>query len=147
MVIGILVMVKMVWMVERFNEVNRQLLVMVVTCGSASSSLQQDMLSINSIYSIPIYIDFRHSWPALIGTFTHCHWPRCNRFWRLSKRISRRVRCQMRNSFSLLIRDLLVHGVDWWKKTESPKSRDSVPLKTNKINALNSNYFKNRVMS
>jgi hypothetical protein len=33
-----------------------------------------------------------------------------NRFWRLSKRLSRRIRSHIRNGFSLLIRDL--YGVD-----------------------------------
>jgi hypothetical protein len=42
-------------------------------------------------------------------------WPCWNRFWRLSMRLSRRIRSHMRNGFSMLIRDL--YGVDWWKKT------------------------------
>jgi hypothetical protein len=46
--------------------------------------------------------------------FHRCHWHRWNRFWRLSKRLSRRIRSHMRNGFSLLIRDL--YGDDWWKK-------------------------------
>jgi hypothetical protein len=40
-----------------------------------------------------------------------------NRFWRLSKRLSRRSRCHMQNGFNLLIRD--IYGVDWWKKPRS----------------------------
>jgi hypothetical protein len=43
--------------------------------------------------------------------FQRCQW---NRFWRLSKRLSRQIRCHMQKGFSLLIRD--IYGVDWWKK-------------------------------
>jgi hypothetical protein len=49
--------------------------------------------------------------------FQRCQWHRWNRFWRLSKRLSRRKRSHMRNGFSLIIRDL--YGVDWWKNLES----------------------------
>jgi hypothetical protein len=49
--------------------------------------------------------------------YQRCHWHRWNRFWRLLKRLSRRIRSHMRKGFSLLIRDL--YGVDWWKNRES----------------------------
>jgi hypothetical protein len=55
-----------------------------------------------------------------------CHWHRWNRFSRLSKWLSRRIRSHMRNGFSLWVRAL--GGVDWWKKTRGRKSRDTVPL-------------------
>jgi hypothetical protein len=51
--------------------------------------------------------------------FQRCSWHRWNRFWRLSKRLSRRIRCHMQNGFSLLIRD--IYGVDWWKKNRGSK--------------------------
>jgi hypothetical protein len=38
--------------------------------------------------------------------FQRCQWHHWNRFWRLSKQLSRRIRCHMQNSFSLLIRDM-----------------------------------------
>jgi hypothetical protein len=50
--------------------------------------------------------------------FQRCHWHRWNRFWRLSKQLSRRIRSHMRNGFSLLMRDL--YGVDWWKPLTNP---------------------------
>jgi hypothetical protein len=59
-------------------------------------------------------------------TFQRCQWHRWNRFCRLSKRLSRRIRCHMQNGFSLLIIDK--YGVDWWKKPEGRKSRATVPL-------------------
>jgi peptidoglycan/xylan/chitin deacetylase (PgdA/CDA1 family) len=60
--------------------------------------------------------------------FQRCHWYRWNRFSRLPKRLSRRIRSHMRNGFSLWVRAL--GGVDWWKKTRGRKSRDTVPLRT-----------------
>jgi hypothetical protein len=69
------------------------------------------------------YMDFNHK--IFFAEFQRCHWHRWNRFRRLSKRLSRRIWTHMRNGFSLLIRDR--YGVDWWKKTESRKSRDTVP--------------------
>jgi hypothetical protein len=42
------------------------------------------------------------------------HWPHWNRFWRLSKRLSQRIRSHMRYGFSPWIRAL--GEVDWFKK-------------------------------
>jgi hypothetical protein len=58
--------------------------------------------------------------------FQRGHWPRWNRFWRLSKRLSWRIRSHMQNGFSPWIRAL--GGVDWRKKTEGWQSRATVPL-------------------
>jgi hypothetical protein len=55
--------------------------------------------------------------------FQCCKWHLWNRFWRLSKRLSLRIRCHLQNGFSLLIRDK--NGVDWWKK---PKVKNLVLL-------------------
>jgi hypothetical protein len=52
-----------------------------------------------------------------------CYWPRWNRFWRLSKRLSRRIRSHMRNGCIPWIRAL--GGVDWWKK---PRVENRVQL-------------------
>jgi hypothetical protein len=49
--------------------------------------------------------------------FQRCHWHRWNRFSRLSKRLSRRIRIHMRNGFSPWVRAL--GGVDWWKNQRS----------------------------
>jgi hypothetical protein len=59
------------------------------------------------------------------------HWPRWNRFWRLSKRLARRIRNHMRNGFSPWIRALV-----WlMKKTEGRKSHATVPLKQSSTSA------------
>jgi hypothetical protein len=59
--------------------------------------------------------------------FSRGHWPRWNRFCRLSRQFSRRILRQMRNGFRPWIRQ----GPRWsWlmKKTEGRKSRVTVPL-------------------
>jgi hypothetical protein len=48
--------------------------------------------------------------------FHRGHWPWWNRFWRLSKQLSQRIRSQMRTAFGPWIRALGV--VDWWKNWE-----------------------------
>jgi hypothetical protein len=56
----------------------------------------------------------------VVGCLARPHfrqWHCWNRFWRLSKRLSRQIQCHMQNGFSLLIRD--IYGVNWWKKRES----------------------------
>jgi hypothetical protein len=62
----------------------------------------------------------------LLKQIQGCQWHRWNRFWRLSQRLSRWIRCHMQNGFILLIRD--IYGGDWCKKTEGRKSRATVPL-------------------
>jgi hypothetical protein len=77
-----------------------------------------------SMANIPILVqvlEAEKSWglPRPHFRFQRCQWHSWNRFWRLSKRLSLRIRCHtgMQNGFSLLIKD--IYGVDWWKSRES----------------------------
>jgi hypothetical protein len=59
--------------------------------------------------------------------FQRDYLPRWNRFWRLLKRLSRRICSHMRNGFSLLIRGILYIGLIC-EKNVSQKSRGTASL-------------------
>jgi hypothetical protein len=63
--------------------------------------------------NIPILYKYlkQKSW-GLPRPQQRCQWYHWNRFWRLSKWLSPRIRCHMQNGFS-------IYGVDWWKNRGS----------------------------
>jgi hypothetical protein len=113
---------KLMW--HRWNL--KQTLQVLVLHLKGKSRQNISMANIPMLYIIQV-LEAEKSWglPRPHFRLQRCQWHHWNRFWRLSKRLSRRIRWRMQNGFSLLIRDI------WgWlmKKPESRKSRATVPL-------------------